>query len=209
MLTIIALTAATLASTPEPTPLTDDATDTAAEVQAEPTPEQLVYLEADPLAYINRGFSIHPGYENWGLRFDLTIVRVDFPEAYETRFFNPAFDLITGIQGVKVDWVGERSRGLFAGLDLHHQGLHVTHRDGGDEDTLHALFAGPRIGYKLPIYKGLYVSPWAAVWRNLLPTQSFSAGGDTFTTNPWDVLITLHLGYALPVRQAAGRDGRG
>ena len=30
------------------------------------SPDQLIYIEVDPLAYINKGYSLHLGYENWG-----------------------------------------------------------------------------------------------------------------------------------------------
>ena len=62
---------------------------------------QLIYFEADPLAYINKGYSLHLGYENRGYRFDLTRVKVDFPLAFEEGFYGTgAFDLVTNIYGV-------------------------------------------------------------------------------------------------------------
>ncbi len=163
--------------------------------------EALTYLEADPLAFINRGYSVHPGYENWGLRLDLTIVQVDFPQSYEERFYNTTrFDLVTDIQGFKIDYVGETSDGPFVGLDAHHQALHFRHRKTHESEDLHALFIGPRAGWKFVLWEGLYVTPWAAAWRNILAEQSFSVGSDRVTTNPWDLLITLHIGYHFPLK---------
>ncbi len=163
-------------------------------------PETLVYLEADPLAYINRGWSVHPGIEHKGLRFDLTLVQVDFPERYEQALYDTdAFDLVTDIQGLKVDWIGADTDGPFVGVDVHHQALHFTHRDTRQAETLHALYAGVRAGWKFTLWRGLYVTPWVAGWRNVLPQQRLTVDGDTVDTNPWDALVTLHVGYHLPV----------
>jgi len=65
--------------------------------------DELIYIEVDPFAYINKGYSIHLGYENWGFRFDLTKVKVDFPEAFEDAFYSTkAFDLVSNINGIKI-----------------------------------------------------------------------------------------------------------
>ncbi len=93
--------------------------------------EQKIYFEADPLAYINKGYSLHLGYENWGLRFDLTKVKVDFPTAFTDAFYGTkAFDLRTKINGIKIDYIGNRdnwTKGAFIGLDVNHQQLNFTH----------------------------------------------------------------------------------
>jgi len=87
--------------------------------------EELIYIEADPFAYINKGYSIHLGYENWGMRFDLTKVEVDFPESFEEGFYGTkAFDLVTNISGIKVDYIGNRTnwtKNAFIGIDINHQ----------------------------------------------------------------------------------------
>ena len=164
----------------------------------------LIYIEADPFAYINKGFSIHPGYENWGFRFDLTFVQVDYPENFEEKFYGTkAFDLVTNIFGMKFDYVGKRTnwtRGAFAGLDINYQILHFEHRELNVKKDLYAFNVGIRAGWKIVIWKGLYVTPWAAVWRNVMSTQTFEAGDDMVSTNDWDWLVTLHLGYAFKLK---------
>ncbi len=35
--------------------------------------------------------------------------------------------------------------------------------------------------------------------RKVLPEQSLAVEGDTVRTNPWDALVTVHVGYHLPV----------
>ena len=73
---------------------------TAQESRKEINYQEIIYVEADPFAYINKGYSIHLGYENWGYRFDLTKVKVDFPESFEEAFYDTkSFDLITNING--------------------------------------------------------------------------------------------------------------
>ena len=161
----------------------------------------LIYLEADPLAYINKGYSIHPGYENWGFRFDLTFVKVDFPESFEEKFYGTTkFDLVTNINGVKIDYIGNRTnwtKGFFVGLDVNHQKLNFKHKETAQNKNLYAFNIGLRTGYKLKIYKGFYVTPWAAVWRNVNDIQSYTVNSDMVSTNEWDWIVTLHFGYAL------------
>ena len=163
--------------------------------------EQLIYIEADPLAYINKGYSIHLGYENWGYRFDLTKVKVDFPESFEDAFYGTkAFDLKTNITGIKLDYIGKRTnwtKGAFVGLDINHQTLNFSHRATNVSEDLTTFNLGVRVGYKIKIYKGFYVTPWAALWRNVLDTQSFTVGNDLVSTNNWDWITTLHFGYAI------------
>lgn len=161
----------------------------------------LLYIEADPLAYINKGYSIHLGYENWGMRFDLTKVKVDFPESFEMAFYNTtAFDLISHINGVKVDYIGKRenwTKGAFIGMDINHQILDLTHRESNQKMDLTAFNIGVRAGYKFDIYKGFYITPWAAYWKNIAKKQTFNIKTDRITTNNFDWLVTFHLGYAI------------
>ena len=158
--------------------------------------KQLIYIEADPLAYINRGYSIHLGYENWGMRFDLTRVEVDFPIAFEEGFYGTsAFDFKTNISGIKLDYIGNRqnwTKNAFIGLDINYQNQEFAHRETLQHVELGSLFAGVRVGWKLPIYKGLYVTPWAAVWKNLTSSQSFTVGEDTISTLEWDLSL-IHI----------------
>jgi len=161
----------------------------------------LIYFEADPFAYINKGYSLHLGYENWGFRFDLTKVKVDFPESFEKAFYDTkAFDLVTNINGIKIDYIGKRTnwtKGAFAGLDVNAQRLSLKHRQTNNQTTLNVFNIGVRAGYKFTIYKGLYVTPWAAIWRNVTSEQSYKIGNDIIKTNEWDWITTIHIGYAL------------
>ncbi len=166
--------------------------------------DELIYVEADPFAYINKGYSIHLGYENWGMRFDLTKVKVDFPENFEEAFYGTkAFDLVTHISGIKIDYVGNRTnwtKGAFAGIDLNHQRLHFTHRTSLQAQNLSTLNIGLRAGYKFNLWKGFYISPWAAVWKNIHTPQSFTIENDMVATNKWDWITTLHFGYAIKLQ---------
>jgi len=162
--------------------------------------EQKIYVEADPFAYINKGYSIHLGYENWGWRFDLTKVKVDFPEAFTDAFYGTkAFGLATNINGFKIDYIGNRTnwtKGAFIGLDINHQKLNFTHLETNQSKDLGALNVGLRAGYKISLFKGFYVTPWAAVWKNLTPDKTFTVEQNSVTTNQWDWIATLHFGYA-------------
>lgn len=163
--------------------------------------EELLYLEADPFAYLNKGYSVHLGYENWGWRFDVTKVKVDFPESFEEGFYGTRnFDLVTNITGLKVDYIGNRSnwtKNAFVGLDINHQRLSFAHRSTGQNKDLSAINIGLRTGYKIPVFRGFYITPWAAVWRNLASAQSFTVEADHVSTNTWDWIVTLHVGYAI------------
>lgn len=162
---------------------------------------ELVYFEVDPFAYINKGYSLHLGYENWGWRFDLTKVKVDFPIAFEEAFYNTeAFDLVSNIVGFKIDYIGHRenwTRGAFVGLDVNRQKLGMTHRSTEMSKDLNTFNIGIRVGYKINIYKGFYVTPWAALWKNVMAEESFTVGEDTISSNEWDWITTLHIGYCV------------
>jgi len=164
----------------------------------------LIYIEADPFAYINKGYSIHLGYENWAMRFDLTKVKVDFPISFEEAFYNStAFDLRTNIHGIKVDYIGNRknwTKNAFIGLDVNHQTLNFVHRESYQQKNLNAFYVGVRAGYKINLFKGFYITPWAALWKNVASIQSYSIGDDIVTTNEWDWITTLHLGYAVKIK---------
>ncbi len=164
-------------------------------------PNRLIYLEVDPLAYIFNGYSIHPGFETNGFRFDITLVKVNYPDNFTERFYGTsAFDLTTHIRGLKVDYTGQREdwmRGAFIGIDINQQTLNFQHNQSKNEKKLRTLNAGLRGGYKIGIYRGFYATPWAALWRNLLREQRFESGSDSVSTNRWEWLITVHLGYAI------------
>jgi len=165
--------------------------------------DQLIYIEADPFAYLNKGYSIHLGYENWGWRFDLTKEKVDFPESFEEGFYSTkAFDLVSNISGIKIDYLGNRTnwtKGAFIGLDVNYQTLKFQHRTSLEQKNLSAFNVGLRSGFKINIFKGFYVTPWVAVWKNTKATQSFAVDEDIISTNPWDWIATLHFGYALKI----------
>lgn len=173
----------------------------AQDITTDETENGLIYLEADPFAYINKGYSLHLGYENWGFRFDLTKVKVDFPESFEEAFYDTkAFDLVTNINGIKIDYIGKRTnwtKGAFVGLDVNTQELNFTHRESNSQTSLNIFNIGVRAGYKFNIYKGLYITPWAALWRNVTPEQSYKVGNDIIKTNKWDWIATIHIGYSI------------
>lgn len=165
--------------------------------------EQVIYFEADPLAYINKGYSLHLGYENWGIRFDLTKVKVDFPKSFENAFYGTeAFDLVSNITGFKIDYIGNRSnwtKAIFLGLDVNNQKLDFTHREASNTKELSAFNIGLRTGIKINLFKGFYITPWAAVWRNVKSEESFIVDEDIITTNQWDWITTIHFGYAIKI----------
>jgi len=57
------------------------------------------------------------------------------------------------------------------------------------------LFIGPRVGYKFVIYKGLYVSTWGALWKNVFKEETFKVNNDDVSTKSWDYILTFHIGY--------------
>lgn len=162
--------------------------------------EELIYVEVDPFAFINKGYSFHLGYENWGFRFDLTKVKVDFPVSFEEAFYkSKKFDLVSNISGIKIDYIGNRSnwtKNAFVGLDINYQKLSFEHRNTLQRKNLNTFNIGLRTGYKIPIFKGFYITPWAAVWKNVASIQEFTVADDHIQTNEWDWIVTLHFGYA-------------
>jgi len=95
---------------------------------------KLIYFETDPIAYFMKGYSLHFGYQNWGWRLDLTSVYVDYPKLFEEGFGSDKFDLKVNLNGIKIDYVGNRTnwtKELFVGVDIHHQKLNVKYKNTG------------------------------------------------------------------------------
>ena len=99
-----------------------------------------------------------------------------------------------------MDYIGKRTnwtKGAFVGLDVNHQKLSFNHRNTKQSKDLYAFNIGIRAGYKISIFKGLYVTPWAAIWKNVSAGKEFSVGSDKIATNEWDWITTFHIGYAI------------
>ena len=104
--------------------------------------------------------------------------------------------MVTNISGFKIDYIGHRTnwtKHAFIGLDVNHQKQNFTHRETFQSENLHTLNIGLRAGYKIPLFKGFYVTPWAAVWKNVNTSQTFKVESDIITTNKWDWIATIKI----------------
>lgn len=149
-------------------------------------------VEIDPLAWALGGHSVHAG-ARWGrLRVDLGAFGLPMPEALSG---NPGFTARFDGVGAKADWaLREDGMGPFAGIEGSYTRLAVA-PEGGDAFTVAPQGnAGVRVGWRIPVYKGLYVAPWVGVGANL-GAREIATDGGAYEVGRAYVFPTIHLGY--------------
>jgi hypothetical protein len=156
-------------------------------------------IEADPLAYIFNGHSIHVAYNVSPVRFSFGSFGFRHPgflldnDAFQVRTFG--FD-------IKVDYSFGNIKGFFVGA----QSTYSRDRIGLKESTARQEFWGSsfavRTGYRFMLgnkhndYKGLYIVPWLAL--NYSPNaKSIVQNNHVYNQTKWFPFPTVHIGWRL------------
>lgn len=164
-------------------------------VSATPTQADLEFdIEADPIAYILRGYSVHGGLIlNDRFRFDLGAFGAEIPE-----FFHGTPDVDISVPwgiGIKADYLFQGYEGAFIGLESNVS--EVTYSSQISTNKAHQTDwnSGVRGGYRFVIGTHFSVIPWIGVGRSLnSPTPAILDGKDV-SLSPWTFFPTVHLGW--------------
>ena len=154
-------------------------------------------LEADPIAFILSGYSLHAGYTVSHIRFDLGVFGIKQPDfALE----NKRFSVFSSGLGVKVDYLLRKNRGAFFGLQSDHATDKIRLKTSEGSESVSGLTLGFRTGYRFMFgskenqYNGIYLVPWVALIHSFNPSMVIS-GGHQYKQSQWSVFPTVHLGY--------------
>ncbi|UFH57897.1 hypothetical protein [Spirosoma sp. KNUC1025] len=156
-----------------------------------------IEVEADPMAFIFSGYSIHVGYMINRWRIDVGTFGIKQPSFAST---NQNFSVFSSGVGLKADYLLKPERGLFFGVQSDYGTDKISLKPATESTLLSGFVVGIRSGYRFMFgqstahYRGLYVVPWIA----LLYTPSASSlvqQNQVYSQSTWSVFPTLHLGY--------------
>ncbi|MCA0445662.1 MAG: hypothetical protein LCH54_05480 [Bacteroidetes bacterium] len=155
-------------------------------------------IEADPIAYGLKGYSVHGlvYFNNWS--FDAGLFGAQPPETYHG---NDGFDVMLTGFGIKVQYSFDQFPGLYTGIGAGMIKSEATHRKSNKQETGNSLGIGPMIGYRYFPFSvqagkisGLYLAPWVSVDYNF-HYDKVEFGNIKFTQKIWTVFPTIHIGF--------------
>jgi hypothetical protein len=151
-----------------------------------------VEVEVDPFAYAFNGFSLHLAKVLGSARVNVGTFGLDVPRAYHG---NEGWSSTMRGAGVKVDYLGSRIDGFFAGVDGGYMRNRYVLATEGDSEARHVLGLGVRGGYRQPIGGSrLYVAPWVGISYNF-DGDDVMIAGDEFKRSAVAPFATVHIGW--------------
>ncbi|WP_169739280.1 autotransporter outer membrane beta-barrel domain-containing protein [Dyadobacter crusticola] len=154
-------------------------------------------LEADPIAFILNGYSLHAGYTMSHMRFDIGIYGIKQPKfALENKHFS----VFSSGVGLKADYLLRKNKGLFFGLQSDYATDKISLRTSDDSQSVSGLTLGLRAGYRFMLgskenqYRGFYLVPWVAFIHSFNPSN-VTRNAQQYIQSQWSVFPTIHLGY--------------
>jgi hypothetical protein len=162
------------------------------------TAQKLTFeLEADPIAYIFQGYSLHTILNKGHWRYSMGVFGIKQPDFFVS---NKNFDVYTQGIDAKIDYIlREDTRGFFVGAQVNYAREKVS-QESLRLKNIDGLNFGPRIGYRYFISrnssspKGLYIAPWVALLYATNQT-TVQSGDQVYDPSPWTIFPTVHLGW--------------
>ncbi|WP_028295605.1 hypothetical protein [Olivibacter sitiensis] len=156
-----------------------------------------VEVEADPLAYVFKGYSIHTAVTYSGFRSSVGVFGIEPP-----KFFleNKAFSVFTSGFDVKTDYLFGSIKGFYAGLQLTYSKERVGLKDAEYRESIWGLNIGVRTGYRFLFgkaennYKGFYLTPWIALMY-APDAKTIQHGTQEYQQSSWAPFPTVHVGW--------------
>lgn len=151
-------------------------------------------IEADPVAFALKGYSLHVGRVVHGKnRLQAGVYGYDLPKFYGG---NDQFSRRGNGVTLKYDrFLGSTTRGLFFGADGDFTRTRYT-LDATQQKTYRNDFTvGPRIGYRFQIGSHLYITPWFSCGYVFNPGPPVVVGTQKFERNSFGFFPTMHIGW--------------
>ncbi len=155
-------------------------------------------IEADPIAYIFSGYSIHLGYQKSHLKYNIGAFGIRQPDFFVSQ---ESFNIRTNGFGIKADYLIKRRRGLFVGVQVDFITDKVSLKDATVSEKQRYINMGLRTGYRFMFgketsnFKGLYIVPWVA-FNFKSNSSSIILENSTYEPKSFSVFPTVHLGYS-------------
>ena len=149
-------------------------------------------VEADPLAYLLKGWSIHTGYSIESWRFSLGTFGIDLPESIHG---NEGFDSYMKGAGVSSDYFLSGSiKGLFVGFQSGLLHFSIQNTSNKSATTHIASNQGIRIGYRWVLRKTrAYITPWFSL-NYIMNAKTWHSGNYSYSINSWQPFPAFHVG---------------
>jgi len=162
-------------------------------------------LEADPIAYILHGYSVHLGYQSGHLRWDLGAYGAEEPSFF-SGYDN--FKIRSNGVGIKMDYLFHKRKGLLLGIESDISKEKVSSKsndasvEGIDSKTFTNVSVAMRVGYRIMLgkkdndYRGFYIFPWVSFLSFNLNPQSAIIKGSSYEQKTLSFFPTVHVGYS-------------
>lgn len=151
-------------------------------------------LEADPIAYALRGYSVHfaRSFTGGAVRAQIGLFGADVPSAWHGH---DGLDQRSRGVTVKADYfLQQRSEGFFVGLDINRERTRFRRKDSGESLSRDNVNVGLRTGYRFNFGRHLYVTPWLSVTR-ASTVDDVVLGGERFAQGRIQYFPTVHVGW--------------
>ena len=152
-------------------------------------------IEADPIAFILKGYSFHIGYMVSHVRFDAGFYGIEQPSSFVG---NDKFSIFSSGIGIKADYYFQNNKGLFTGLQSDYYTDKITLKVNDNTQTINNISIGLRGGYRVVFgnkeRNNFYLVPWVALIYSPNAEKIFF-GQENYQQSAWSVFPTLHVGY--------------
>lgn len=165
--------------------------------QAQETQRNGWEIEADPLAYILKGYSLHAAITYGNFRSSVGVFAIDQPSFLRD---NDNFSVYTSGFDVKTDYLFGSLKGFYAGLQVSYGKDKIELKGGDEKRNLWGLNVGPRAGYRFLFgnkqnqYKGFYINSWIALLYSP-NAKTIQMGTQSYKQSSWFPFPAVHIGW--------------
>ena len=154
-------------------------------------------VEADPLAYVLNGYSVHVGITYGKFRSSIGTFGIKQPSF---QLDNEAFSVYSSGFDLKTDYLFGKTKGFHAGLQLTYGKDKIGLKGSADKENLWGLNIGARGGYRFMFgkaenkYRGFYINPWAALIYSA-NAKTINRGAEAYKQSSVSIFPAVHVGW--------------
>jgi hypothetical protein len=154
-------------------------------------------IEADPLAYVLKGYSLHAAVTYNNFRTSIGTFAIDQPDFFTG---NKAISVYSSGFDLKTDYLFKKINGMHAGLQVTYGKERIGLKTGGDKQDLWGMNIGARIGYRFMFgkpennYQGFYINPWIALIYSPDP-KNITKGVEEYRQSSILLFPAVHVGW--------------